>query len=325
MRFERIALDGPQWRGVSEPAINGVLARVEQMLFIGVDGGGTSCRARLRDAAGTLLGEGAGGPANVRLDPALVMNSILAASRAAAHAAGLAEEDLSRAHAGLGLAGAGLKSACEALLLQPSPFASIAIETDAYAAWLGAHQGADGAILILGTGSCGLSVVGGKQHYVSGWGAEVSDEASGMWIGREAIRRTLWAYDGRAAGTPLSAAILARFGGAEGIVAFATTARPADYGRLVPLVMEHAARRDPLALEVLSQAALDAARLITRLLDVGAPSVCLLGGVAEPLSAWLPPSLKERLAPPIADAMDGAILMARMAQAPAISRAAGGG
>ena len=302
------------------------LAPVDQELFIGIDGGGTSCRARIRDAAGTLRGEGSGGPANVRLDAALVMDSIVTASRAAARAAGLADEDLSRAHAGLGLAGAGLKSACQALLLQPSPFASIAIETDAYAAWLGAHQGADGAILILGTGSCGLAVVGGQQHYVSGWGAEVSDEASGMWIGREAIRRALWAHDGRTAGSALSAAILARFGGSpEGIVAFATTARPADYGRLVPLVLEHAARRDPLALEVLSQAALDASRLITRLLDFGAPSVCLLGGVAEPLSAWLPPPLKERLAPPIADAMDGAILMARMAQPPATSRAAGGG
>jgi glucosamine kinase len=89
--------------------------------------------------------------------------------------------------------------------------------------------------------------------------------------------------------------------------------------------MEHAARWDPIAMEVLSQAALDAGRMITRLLDAGAPSVCLLGGVAEPLSAWLSPAIKERLASPIGDAMDGAILMARMAQAPASSRAAGGG
>ena len=89
------------------------LAPVDQELFIGVDGGGTSCRARIRNAAGTLRGEGSGGPANVRLDPALVMDSIVTATRAAVRAAGLAEGDLSRAHAGLGLAGAGLKSACQ--------------------------------------------------------------------------------------------------------------------------------------------------------------------------------------------------------------------
>jgi glucosamine kinase len=218
-----------------------------------------------------------------------------------------------------------LTSACRRLLAEPNPFLSVAVETDAYAAWLGAHRGEDGAILITGTGSCGLAVVNGRQFYVSGWGAEVSDEASGMWIGREAIRRTLWAYDGRAEATALSDAILARFGhSAEGIVAFTNEARPADYGRLVPLVLEHAGRRDPLGLAVIAQAAADAARIIGTLLDAGAPSVCLLGGLAEPLSGWLPPPIRERLVQPGGDAMDGAILMARRAhESPAPARARG--
>lgn len=285
-------------------------------LFIGIDGGGTKCRARIQGQTGRTLGEGAGGPANARLDPALVMSSILAASRAAAASAGLSETDLNTAHAGFGLAGAGLSDCVRNLLAQPNPFASIAVETDAYAAWLGAHGGDDGAILILGTGSCGLAVVGGKQWYVSGWGAEVSDEASGAAIGREAIRRTLWAYDGRAAQAPLAETILAQLGGtAEQAVAFATHARPADYGRLVPLVFDHAAHRDPLAMALISEAAGDAGRIIMRLLDVGAPSVCLLGGVADKLATWLAPPLRARLSIPRGDAMDGAILMARRAQA----------
>jgi glucosamine kinase len=281
-------------------------------LYIGIDGGGTSCRARIRDAAGVLLGEGAGGPANVRLDSKLVMQSILAASREAAQKAGLGEAGLRRAHAGFGLAGAALKSADARLLAETHPFPSIAIETDAYAAWLGAHQGADGAILILGTGSCGLAVIGGRQFYVSGYGAEVSDEASGQRIGRTAIRRALWARDGRAAMTPLSAAILARFNDStEEIIAFATTARPADYGRFVPLVLEYAGRGDPLGLALMNEAAADAVRIIARLIEVGAPSVCLIGGLAEPLSRWLPPSIRERLSEPKSDPLDGAILMAR--------------
>lgn len=283
-------------------------------LFIGIDGGGTTCRARIRDASGALVGEGVGGPANARLDPALVMDSILTASRAAAKSAGIAPVELTRAAAGFGLAGAGLKRACAALLAEPHPFAAVAIETDAYAAWLGAHGGADGAILILGTGSCGLAVVSGRQSYVSGWGAEVSDEASGNWIGREVIRRALWAHDGRAARSALSEAVLARFdGSAEQAVAFATTARPAEYGRFVPLVLEHASRRDPLALAIVSQAAADATRIIARLLEVGAPSVCLLGGLARPLTEWLPPPVRAALAEPQGDAMEGAILLARQA------------
>jgi glucosamine kinase len=283
-------------------------------LLIGIDGGGTQCRARLCDASGRLLGEGAGGPANVRLDPREVMHSIMNASRQAAAAAGLRATDLEHAHAGFGLAGAALKSACDALLAEPHPFASVALETDAYAAWLGAHRGADGAILILGTGSCGFAVVGGEQFYVSGLGAEVSDEASGYMIGREAIRGAVWAHDGRGSMTPMAEAILAHFDrNTETIIAFAHQARPADYARFAKLVFEYAARRDPLALALVTAAATDAVRIITRLLDVGAPSVCLFGGVTEPLAPWLPPPIRERISLPKGDALDGAILMAKRA------------
>ncbi len=285
-----------------------------ERLMIGIDGGGTSCRARIRDASGSLVGEGVGGPANVRLDPGLVMQSILTASREAARNAGLSEADLKRADAGFGLAGAALKAANARLLAEPHPFKSVAIETDAYTAWLGAHQGADGAILILGTGSCGLAVVGGRQFYVSGYGAEVSDEASGQWVGRQAIRRALWAHDGRAAVTPLAQAILLRFKeSTEAIIDFATTARPADYGRIVPLVLEYATKGDPLGVALISEAAADAVRIIERLVEVGAPSVCLIGGFAEPLARWLPETVRAHLSKPKADALEGAILMARRA------------
>jgi glucosamine kinase len=240
------------------------------------------------------------------------MHSILTASRAAAKTAGLAEAELERARAGMGLAGAALKSACAQLIAEPNPFAAIEVETDAYAAWLGAFRGEDGAVLILGTGSCGLAVIGGEQFYIGGWGAEVSDEASGHWIGREAIRRALWAYDGRAPATPLAEAVLARFDkSAESVIAFATGARPADYAALVPLVFEYVKRRDPLALALVTEAAADAERIITRLIEVGAPSLALIGGLAEPLSAWLPPSAQERLVEPQGDSLDGAILLAR--------------
>jgi glucosamine kinase len=297
---------------------------MQEPLLIGVDGGGTQCRARLCDVAGRTLGEGVGGPANVRLDAARVMHSILTASRAAVAAAGLSEADLRRAHAGLGLAGAALTSARANLLAEPSPFASIEIETDAVAAWLGAFEGEDGAILILGTGSCGLAVVGGRQFYVGGWGAEVSDEASGHWIGREAIRRALWAHDGRAKATPLAELLIARYGSSgEGVIAFATTARPGDYAALAPLVFEHAGAHDPLALALVNEAAADAARIVARLIEVGASSVALIGGLAEPLSAWLPPSARQQLVKPRGDSLDGAILIAKRALAASRSVAAG--
>ncbi|MCD6070394.1 MAG: N-acetylglucosamine kinase [Microvirga sp.] len=286
------------------------------LLFLGIDGGGTKCRARLRNAQGDLLGEGTGGPSNIRLDPDLVWNSLLTACREALSQAGLQERDLGRIHAGMGAAGAGQTSAVERLLARSHPFASFEIETDAHTAWLGAFNGGDGAILIVGTGSCGYGGVSGQCHYVGGWGYEVSDEGSGAAIGRELLRRCIWAYDGRAPSTPLSDAVLAEFkNDLEILVDWVGKARPSDYGRYAPLVLDYAERRDPLAIDLVANAAAGLGQIATRLLDLGAPAICLFGGLAEPMRPWLPPPVQRTIAAPMADAVDGAILLARTAMA----------
>jgi glucosamine kinase len=280
--------------------------------FIGIDGGASSCRARLRDLEGNLLGEGYSGPANIHLDLDLAKESIRAASRAAIRAAGLDERVLHRAHAGLGLAGAGLKGACEQLRAGLNSFASTVVSTDAYIAWLGAHRGGNGGIVILGTGSCGLAIVDGKRIDVGGWGAEISDEAGGQRVGREALRRSLWTYDGRAKRTKLSDLILDRYRrDPTKIVAFATNATPAQYAEFAPLVFEYATRGDPLAVELVQETAEAATRIIDRLIAGGATAVSLIGGLADPVMPWLPSRLREFLASPQSDPLDGAILMAR--------------
>jgi glucosamine kinase len=280
--------------------------------FIGIDGGASSCRARLRDLEGNLLGEGCSGPANIHLDLDLAKESIRAASRAAIRAAGLEERVLHRAHAGLGLAGAGLKGACEQLRAGLNSFATTVVSTDAYIAWLGAHRGGNGGIVILGTGSCGLAIVDGKRIDVGGWGAEISDEAGGQRIGREALRRSLWTYDGRAKRTKLSDLILDRYRRDPAkVVAFATSATPAQYAEFAPLVFEYATRGDQLAVELVQETAQAATRIIDRLIAGGATAVSLVGGLAEPVMPWLPSRLREFLAAPQSDPLDGAILMAR--------------
>lgn len=287
---------------------------MSKSLFLGIDGGGTKCRARLRDADGALLGEGTGGPSNIRLDPDLVWTSILSACREALAQAGLQEKDLGTIAAGMGAAGAGQASAVEKLLSRPHPFASFAIDTDAHTAWLGAFNGGDGAILILGTGSCGYGGANGQCRYVGGWGFEISDEGSGAFIGHELLRRCVWAHDGRTPMTPLAEAVLAEFNNSlETLVDWVGTARPGDYARYAPLVIEHANRRDPLGLALMQDAAAGAARIATRLLELGAPALCLFGGLSEPLKPWLPPPIQETVVPPKADALDGAILLGRSA------------
>lgn len=288
---------------------------MSEFLFLGIDGGGTKCRARLRDAEGNLLGEGSGGPSNIRLDPDLVWTSILTACREAINQAGLQESDLLRIRAGMGAAGAGQKSAVARLLSRQHPFSSFTVDTDAHTAWLGAFEGGEGAILIVGTGSCGYGVVDGQRRYVGGWGFEISDEGSGAAIGRDLLRRTIWAYDGRIPSTTLSDAVLADFSNdPEVLVDWVGKARPSDYACYAPLVLEHAHRRDGLALELVRHAADEMAQIATRLLDLGAPALCVFGGLAEPLRPWLPPPLQQLIVPPRADALDGAILLAKTSQ-----------
>jgi glucosamine kinase len=285
-----------------------------EYFFIGIDGGASSCRARLRDLGGNLLGEGCSGPANIHLDLDLAKESVRAASRAAIRAAGFEERILHRVHAGLGLAGAGLKSACEQLRAGLSSFASTVVATDAYIAWLGAHQGGNGGIVILGTGSCGLAIFDGRRIEVGGWGAEISDEAGGQRMGREALRRTLWTFDGRAERTKLSELILDRYRrDPANIVSFAASATPAQYAELAPLIFEYASHNDPLAVELVQEAAEAAVRIIDRLIAGGASAISLIGGLAEPLASWLPSRLHSFLSAPQSDPLDGAILMARQA------------
>ena len=284
-------------------------------LFIGIDGGGTHCRARIRDGAGRLIGEGTGGPANLRLGPAVAMAAIVDAARAAAKAGGLGDSDLGKASVGLGMAGAIDDARNGQLLAQPHPFPRVAIDTDAYIAWLGAFAGGDGAILIIGTGSAGLAVVKGRRFNVGGWGNVISDDASGNEIGRHAIRRALWAHDGMAPMTELARKILDRFDHQPPkVVTWADQARPTDFAQWAPLVLDYAAKGDPMGVAVIEAAAEGAARIADRLLGAGAPGVCLLGGLAEPLRAWLPERIQEKLVAPKGDAMEGALLLARAAQ-----------
>jgi glucosamine kinase len=281
-------------------------------LFLGVDGGATSCRARLCDLDGNLLGEGSSGPANVHLDLEGSLKAVQAAYEKCLDSAGLSPLNTYQTHAGLGLAGAGINSACESARCGLNAFASAVVDTDAYIAWLGAHLGHDGAIVILGTGSCGLAVANGRRFSVGGWGPEISDEAGGQRMGREALRRALWALDGRAETTELATKILDHFAQDPSRIAyFAAKATPADYAKFAPLVLEHASAQDPLAVALLEEAAEAAAQIISRLVDFGAPAVALIGGLAKPLTPWLPQSTQNYLCEPKSDPLGGAILMAR--------------
>jgi len=97
----------------------------EAGLMIGVDGGGTSCRARIADARGRVLGNGSGGPAAVRFGIDRSMAAVQEACLAAAADASLPREALGAMDAAIGLAGLGRKGAVERLKAHPHPFRSV--------------------------------------------------------------------------------------------------------------------------------------------------------------------------------------------------------
>lgn len=283
-------------------------------LFIGVDGGGTGCRARIEDAESRVLGTGIAGPAAVRLGIDKSMAALKSACFAAAAEAGLPPEALASMDAGIGLAGIGRKGALEQIMAQPHPFRSAVYVNDANIACIGAHGGRDGGIVIIGTGSVGLAVVGGREIRFGGYGFPISDEGSGADLGLQAIRVALRAYDGRAVATGFTREVMARFQNDPfEAVAWMDRATATDYARLAPLVMRHADAGDPVSRRIVRDAAEQIDELIRQLVGSGAPRVALLGGLASPMEPWLAPDAQRSLSPIEGDAVAGALYLARRA------------
>ena len=283
-----------------------------KVLLLGIDGGGTSCRARLCTYSGQLLGEATTGPANLRLGLQQSFASIFDAAAQCLSQAGLPRSSLGKIVACLALAGASEPAYLAAAQSYPHPFRKAIVTTDAHAACIGAHGDHDGGVIVAGTGTVGWAMVGGRTHRVGGWGMPISDEGSGAWLGCEAVRRLLWALDGRLAWSGLLRALGDKFGNdPHAIVTWAQSASPGDFGSLAPDVFEHAERGDPVARELVSLAAGHIDALAARLIAIGATRLALVGGCAS----FLAPSLDERTrshqVEPAGDALSGALYLAR--------------
>lgn len=280
-------------------------------LYLGIDAGGTNCRARLADGAGRVLGAGASGAANTGLGFEAVAETLLVASRAALETAGLDFAMAGRAHVGVGIAGLRRSGAREFLEGFAWPFAKITFANDAFIANLGAHGGADGATLILGTGSVAQCDFGGRSYTIGGYGFPISDEGSGAALGLSAMRHALRALDGRTVRTPLSTAITKRFEhDPVQAVAWMDRAAPRDYAALAPVVLDHAEADDPIARSIVEDAAGHIERFIETIFKAGAPACALAGGLAPRMRPWLRLRTLELLTEPRGDALDGAIRLA---------------
>jgi len=279
--------------------------------FLGVDGGATRCRARLRDASGALLAEAEGPAANIYVD----FDGAIATARALIDAvcakAGLAAEDRARLSLGLGLAG--LSSGDDAKRVEGrfDGLAGVRAANDAVTACRGAHGGADGALVIAGTGSAAITRARGRETVIGGRGFLLGDDGSAARVGADAVRAALRAHDGLGPISPLTHEVMRRFRD-DPLVAiqWAIGAKPSGYGAFAPLVFERAAAGDEVAQPIVSAAARAVDALIAAARALGAERVALVGGLGEPLRPYLAANSQAVLHRPLFDAVDGAILLA---------------
>lgn len=287
-------------------------------LYLGIDGGGTKCRAVIVGSDGAVLGRGLGGPANPYHGLEQSLKSIRTATEAALHEAGLPAESARRLNACLGLAGVNLPSVHQAMLGWQHEFEQLLVETDLRVACVGAHGGSEGAVIIAGTGSVGYAHVGGKDYVLGGHGFPCGDPGSGAWMGLEAMKHVLLALDGLAETTVLTEQILAHAGTSDalGLVELVARAGARGYAKLAPMVIASAQAGDPVALRIVSEGATYLSAVARKLLQYAPPRMSILGGLAPRLVPWMAADIVDHLSPPLEQPEMGAARLAMSTFAP---------
>jgi glucosamine kinase len=312
------------------------------LFFIGIDGGGTKCRARLEDSNGKLLGEGISGPANIMRDSELAKTSILEAISIAINAAntsqgvaspcecgndqkaqsgssqaaqGVGAISLSQCVVGAGVAGANIASAKQQFEAWSHPFHSMHVISDLHAACLGAHDGKEGAAIIIGTGSTGTLWKDNAFKDVGGHGFPIGDKASGAWLGLKAVQHTLLCLDDLEPMDSLATQICAALqsNDTDTIVSQCATFNTHHYAALVehmlPLLYSKQARVSAL----FQEGAQYIERMAGKLLTEHSHGLAMIGGLSSVYSTYFSDSVKARLVACKATPQEGAIHCAKAA------------
>ncbi|MCL4488596.1 MAG: hypothetical protein M1570_10770 [Chloroflexi bacterium] len=263
-------------------------------LVFGVDGGRTSTKCVLATTEGRILGRGAGGPLIYLAAEGgreRMAESLREAFERTWHAADTLPQPVQAV--GLGLAGVEPGTAEAHLVLDLVPqileTQRIALETDAYAALLGAHMGKPGVVAISGTGSIAMGVNAQKQRArAGGWGWLAGDEGSAFAIGRSGVRAAFNALDGVEPPTLLEEMLphhllVPSLYEVKRLI-YAQDFGPRGFASLAPLISEAAQQGDGAALRIIreaGQALANQVSAVVRRLDFQRADVAPVGGGFE--------------------------------------------
>ena len=300
--------------------------------WLGIDGGGTNCRAAVMDSAGKICGEGLAEAANfLRVGLEKAVAHVSEAVGKACDQAGIKPSQITSAY--VGLAGVSHPEHHRRMLValkEALPIPEITLETDARVALAGATGNQPGVVIIAGTGSiaCGINSRG-RFARAGGWGPAMGDEGSGSYIGRRALEAVMMAWDYRGEPTTMMEPVLKHFG-----VTSPPELPPVIYdpyaevmGRIAQLskiVVVEARNGDKIAGEILKDAAVHLARAAIAVIDQLRMEheefrVACVGGVFESGDMVSEPLKQEILkfapkviiAPPIDPPVIGAVKMAK--------------
>jgi glucosamine kinase len=321
---------------------------VEQSYYIGVDGGGTHCRVQLEDEHGNVLSHADAGSANIMTNAAAAMQSIIDASEKAISAIKpisaidkpISEKNkptnpaikLNQIHLAAGLAGANIPSALKQFLSLHHPFKSLTVISDLHAACLGAHNGYAGALIICGTGSAATVFTGtgtgtstNSYHFKDkgGYGLPISDNASGGWLGLEAVKHSLLVFDELIPQSLLFASICDNLAVSHShqLVTKVAGFKGKEFGALAPSVVA-AYEKGCAAAGALIQQGANYLNDVGQTLTCKAPNektftnnqglpLCLVGGLSHVYQPLLSADLQTRLIEPKSSPQAGVIQYAK--------------
>ena len=150
-----------------------------------VDGGATRCRARLRDAAGAFLAEVEGPAANIYVD---FDGALARADRNHLRQGGTGRDGPCAARPWARPRRAFERGRCEARRGALRGTGWRARRQRRGDGLPDAHGGADGALIIAGTGSAAIARVRGRETVIGGRGFLLGDDGSAARVGADAVR-----------------------------------------------------------------------------------------------------------------------------------------
>lgn len=286
--------------------------------FLGIDGGGTKCKAVIIDNKNQVLGVGVAGVGNPIHGVELAKKSIIEAASVALSTAKekfpvLVDYELGDIVAGFGLAGVNVPTYFTKINEWHSPFKSVHLTSDLEIACIGAHDGKDGAVIVAGTGSCGYVSVDGQSKIIGAHGFPQGDQGSGAWFGLRAIESVLLSLDDMGPPTTIADYISVQTGTQEPelLVAYVASKSSSVFASLAHTVFQAAKQGDQVAQSIIVEGVGYLEAMARALLAYSPPRLSFLGGLSSTITPYFSLDIQEKIKLPIYPPEVGAAIFAR--------------